>query len=142
MGVLKPHIKVEHILTHPFNNQHHRMLKRLANERKRLPETIQVTDIDLENPTCDRTVCWELRVQPEASAHDPLIIRFTFGQMYPFREPLMQVVGPPGILDNVPNCHTHDGMICISDFIPIWSFNWTVLDMVKRLQTLIAEANH
>ncbi len=108
--------------------------KRLQNEKRLLPQGIQVTEEVPEKQTVDRYFCWKLRVPYKTTE---LLVVMTFPKLYPFREPDIRVPEPAGILKNICCCHATDGTLCVSGFLSGWSPTWTVAAFVERLIALL-----
>ncbi len=119
-----------------FIDPQYDMEKRLAKERSLLDSAIQITEDTPTPRTTDHWVRWTLEIP---SPSPPLTLVLTFPKNYPFVSPLVQIRNHP-LLDRLTFCHSPEGHLCMSDFLPEWSAALTTTYIVQKITRLLAKS--
>lgn len=112
------------------------MEKRLAKERALLHgESIRLTE-EIPTPrTSDHWIRWTLECAGNnLQQQNPLTVILTFPKNYPFVSPLVQISNAPSeYLDRLTCCHSTEGHLCMSDFLPEWNPTLNVIFILQKL---------
>lgn len=117
------------------------MEKRLAKERNTLLQenSVCLTE-EIPTPrTTDHWMRWRLEsVGNQITPTIPATIILTFPKNYPFVSPLVQILNASSeCLERLTCCHSKDGHLCMSDFLPEWNPSLQVSYILQKIRSHI-----